>query len=167
MWQSVIRRFIIVTLIVTGTSIGIKNFNSDAIENSTIKNDTDVTQNLVSSRMTYGRFLEYLEMGWVKQVDLYDNSRNAIVQASSPELGNRPQTIRVEIPVGASQLINKLKEYNIDFDAHPVEDKNFLITIASNILLPILFISGLFYFFQNSENFPGGSNSSPMSLGKS
>jgi hypothetical protein len=36
--------------------------------------------------MTYGRFLEYLEMGWVKQVDLYDNSRNAIVQASSPEL---------------------------------------------------------------------------------
>jgi hypothetical protein len=35
--------------------------------------------------MTYGRFLEYLEMGWVKQVDLYDNSRN-IVQASSPEL---------------------------------------------------------------------------------
>ena len=70
--------------------------------------------------MTYGRFLEYLEMGWVKQVDLYDNSRNAIVQASSPELGNRPQSIRVEIPVGASQLIQKLKEYNIDFD----EDSN-------------------------------------------
>jgi cell division protease FtsH len=62
-------------------------------------------------------------MGWVKQVDLYDNSRNAIVQASSPELGNRPQTIRVEIPVGASQLIQKLKEYNIDFDAHPAEQK--------------------------------------------
>jgi cell division protease FtsH len=59
--------------------------------------------------MTYGRFLEYLEMGWV-QVDLYDNSRNAIVQASSPELGNRPQSIRVEIPMGASQLIQKLKE---------------------------------------------------------
>jgi hypothetical protein len=38
--------------------------------------------------------LEYLEMGWVKQVDLYDNSRSAIVQASSPELGNRPQSIQ-------------------------------------------------------------------------
>jgi len=92
---------------------------------------------------------------------------NAIIQASSPELGNRPQTIRVEIPVGASQLISKLKEYNIDFDAHPVENKNLLLTVASNLILPILFISGLFYFFQNSENFPGGSNSSPMSLGKS
>jgi cell division protease FtsH len=73
--------------------------------------------------MTYGRFLEYL-VGWVKQVDLYDNSRNAIVQASSPELGNRPQSIRVEIPMGASQLIQKLKEYN-NFDAHPAPRKVF------------------------------------------
>ena len=40
MWRIVIRSFIIVTLIVTGTSIGVKKFNSDAIE-STIKNDTD------------------------------------------------------------------------------------------------------------------------------
>jgi cell division protease FtsH len=117
--------------------------------------------------MTYGRFLEYLEMGWVKQVDLYDNSRNAIVQASSPELGNRPQTIRVEIPVGASQLIQKLKEYNIDFDAHPAEQKNLFVTIASNLLLPLIFIAGLVYFFQNSENFGGGSGQSPLSLGKS
>jgi len=132
-----------------------------------IRNTAQLNQNVVSSRMTYGRFLEYLEMGWVKQVDLYDNSRNAIIQASSPELGNRPQTIRVEIPVGASQLIQKLKEYNIDFDAHPAEQKNVFVSIASNILLPIIFITGLVYFFQNSENFGGGSGQSPMSLGKS
>jgi cell division protease FtsH len=132
-----------------------------------IRNTAQLNQNVVSSRMTYGRFLEYLEMGWVKQVDLYDNSRNAIIQASSPELGNRPQTIRVEIPVGASQLIQKLKEYNIDFDAHPAERKNLFVSIASNILLPIIFITGLVYFFQNSENFGGGSGQSPMSLGKS
>ena len=168
MWRNIIRNILLGILIVSITSIGIKKFSSNDIPNdSIVRNNTDVNQNLVNSRMTYGRFLEYLEMGWVKQVDLYDNSRNAIVQASSPELGNRPQTIRVEIPVGASQLISKLKEYNIDFDAHPVENKNLLITIISNILLPIIFISGLFYFFQNSENFPGGSNSSPMSLGKS
>ena len=132
-----------------------------------IRNTAQLNQNVVSSRMTYGRFLEYLEMGWVKQVDLYDNSRNAIIQASSPELGNRPQTIRVEIPVGASQLIQKLKEYNIDFDAHPAEQKNLFVSIASNILLPIIFITGLVYFFQNSENFGGGNGQSPMSLGKS
>ena len=132
-----------------------------------IRNTAQLNQNVVSSRMTYGRFLEYLEMGWVKQVDLYDNSRNAIIQASSPELGNRPQTIRVEIPVGASQLIQKLKEYNIDFDAHPAERKNLFVNIASNILLPIIFITGLIYFFQNSDNFGGNNNQSPMNLGKS
>ena len=98
--------------------IGVKQFNIVEFDTpqTTVNNKVELNSNVSSSRMTYGRFLEYLEMGWVKQVDLYDNSRNAIVQASSPELGNRPQTIRVEIPVGASQLIQKLKEYNIDFD---------------------------------------------------
>ena len=168
MWRNIIRNTLFGLIFAGLVLLGVKQFNSnETINPSTAKSNTEVNQNLVSSRMTYGRFLEYLEMGWVKQVDLYDNSRNAIVEASSPELGNRPQIIRVEIPVGASQLIAKLKEYNIDFDAHPTENKNLLITVASNILLPILFVGGLFYFFQNSEDFPGGSNSSPMGLGKS
>jgi cell division protease FtsH len=128
---------------------------------------TERAGNVSSSRMTYGRFLEYLEMGWVKQVDLYDNNRNAIVQASSPELGNRPQSIRVEIPVGASQLINKLKEYNINFDAHPAPQKSIFLTIASNLVLPLIFIAGLFFFFQNSDGFSPNSGAGPMSLGKS
>jgi cell division protease FtsH len=126
---------------------------------------TEITAASSGSRMTYGRFLEYLELGWVKQVDLYDNNRNAIVLASSPELGNRPQAIRVEIPVGASQLIQKLKEYNIDFDAHPLPQKSLLVTIASNLILPLVFIAGLIFFFQNSENSQNGM--SPMNLGKS
>jgi len=145
--------------------IGLKTFNVIGFDNNSSK--PELNTNLSSSRMTYGRFLEYLEMGWVKQVDLYDNSRNAIVQASSPELGNRPQSIRVEIPVGASQLIQKLKEYNIDFDAHPAPRKSIFITIASNLLLPIIFIGSLIFFFQNSDNFSPNSGSSPMNLGKS
>jgi len=97
-------------IILLGSS-AINPHNASALESpENIRNQAQTNQNIVSSRMTYGRFLEYLEMGWVKQVDLYDNSRNAIIQASSPELGNRPQTIRVEIPVGASQLIQKLKD---------------------------------------------------------
>nr|YP_010134221.1 cell division protein [Navicula veneta]QWM93711.1 cell division protein [Navicula veneta] len=145
--------------------IGLKTFNVIGFDNNSSK--PELNTNLSSSRMTYGRFLEYLEMGWVKQVDLYDNSRNAIVQASSPELGNRPQSIRVEIPVGASQLIQKLKEYNIDFDAHPAPRKSIFITIASNLLLPLIFIGSLIFFFQNSDNFSPNSGSSPMNLGKS
>ena len=146
--------------------IGLRTFNVLGVdEGQQVKQE--INANVSSSRMTYGRFLEYLEMGWVKQVDLYDNSRNAIVQASSPELGNRPQSIRVEIPVGASQLIQKLKEYNIDFDAHPAPRKSIFITIASNLLLPLIFIGSLIFFFQNSDNFSPNSSSSPMNLGKS
>lgn len=165
--RNLLRNILISLIALSVIALGLKNFDGPAIFDNN-KNATSTTiQTTASSRMTYGRFLEYLEMGWIKKVDLYDNGRNAIVEASSPELGNRPQIIRVEIPIGASQLISKLKQYNIDFDAHPAENKNLLIGIASNILIPIIFITGLFYLFQNSENFPGGSGSSPMSLGKS
>ena len=168
MGKQILRTILLGIIAISFIDLGIKTFNTESPENpDNIRNQTQLNQNVVSSRMTYGRFLEYLEMGWVKQVDLYDNSRNAIIQASSPELGNRPQTIRVEIPVGATQLIQKLKEYNVDFDAHPAEQKNLFLTIASNLLLPLIFIAGLVYFFQTSENFGNGSGQSPLNMAKS
>ena len=164
--RNTLQRVLIGLFLVACLFIGLRTFNVLGVDDSQ-QVKQEVNANVSSSRMTYGRFLEYLEMGWVKQVDLYDNSRNAIVQASSPELGNRPQSIRVEIPVGASQLIQKLKEYNIDFDAHPAPRKSIFITIASNLLLPLIFIGSLIFFFQNSDNFSSNSGSSPMNLGKS
>jgi cell division protease FtsH len=165
MGQKILRLILIGLILISIIDLSVKTFGIQNPES--IRNEAQLNQNIVSSRMTYGRFLEYLEMGWVKQVDLYDNSRNAVVQASSPELGNRPQSIRVEIPVGASQLIQKLKEYNIDFDAHPAPRKSIFLTIASNLLLPLIFIGSLIFFFQNSDNFGSNSGSSPMNLGKS
>jgi cell division protease FtsH len=163
--RNTIQKILIGLFLLACIFLGLRTFNVIGFNENQAK--PEVSTNVSSSRMTYGRFLEYLEMGWVKQVDLYDNSRNAIVQASSPELGNRPQSIRVEIPVGASQLIQKLKEYNINFDAHPAPKKSIFITIASNLLLPLIFIGSLIFFFQNSDNFSGNSGSSPMNLGKS
>ena len=143
--RNTIQKVLIGLFLLACIFIGLKTFNVIGFDETQSKSEANA--NVSSSRMTYGRFLEYLEMGWVKQVDLYDNSRNAIVQASSPELGNRPQSIRVEIPIGASQLIQKLKEYNIDFDAHPAPQKSIFITIASNLLLPLIFIGSLIFFF--------------------
>jgi len=165
--RNTIKKILIGLLISACIFIGIRMSNVTNILDNSTKTTTEINTNSTSSRMTYGRFLEYLELGWIKQVDLYDNSRNAMVLASSPELGNRPQSIRVEIPVGASQLIQKLKDYNIDFDAHPMPRKSLFVTIASNLILPLIFIGGLIFFFQNSENFSQNSGSSPMSLGKS
>jgi cell division protease FtsH len=53
----------------------VKTFNVGGLDENN-QSKSEVSVNVSSSRMTYGRFLEYLEMGWVKQVDLYDNSRN-------------------------------------------------------------------------------------------
>jgi len=121
-----------------------------------------------SSKMTYGHFLEYLDMGWVTKVDLYENGRMAVIQASSPELGNRPQQIRLEIPAGASQLITKLRNSNIDFDAHSnkVDTPN-----IGNFILP-LGLLGLVFLLLRPRMRRGGDSagSGPgqaMSLGKS
>jgi hypothetical protein len=73
--------------------------------------------------MTYGRFLEYLEMGWVKQVDLYDNSRNAIVQALVQNLKST-QSIRGKY-LWVLHNLSKVERIYINFDAHPAPRKVF------------------------------------------
>ena len=103
------------------------------LNNST--NNPDSKQNRASSKMPYGRFLEYLDMGWIKTVDFYENGRIAIIEASSPELGDRAQKIRVEIPVGAAPLIVKLREAKVDFTSHPSANYEGLFAVLSNIFI--------------------------------
>ena len=111
--------------------------------------------------MTYGRFLEYLEMGWIKQVDFYDNDHVAIVQTYTPELGNQ-QSVKVEIPMVASQLIPKLKDYNINFDAHSFPKKGLFLIMLDNVIIPILYIVFFISLFLSIEE-PKDSESSIMS----
>nr|YP_010865202.1 cell division protein [Campylaephora boydenii]WGT74043.1 cell division protein [Campylaephora boydenii] len=126
----------------------------------------EVNNNIASSRMTYGRFLEYLNMGWVKKVDIYDNGHTAIVEAIGPELGNRIQRIRVELPPSAPELIIKLKANHVDVDAHPIKTNSSLWSLISNLLFPLILITGLAFLFRRSNNSPGGPGQT-MSFGKS
>jgi len=129
-------------------------------------NNGEFSKNIASSRMTYGRFLEYLDMGWVKRVDLYDDGHTAIVEAIGPELGNRIQRIRVELPATAPELITKLRKANVDIDAHPNIDGNSSLGILGNLVFPILLIGGLAFLFRRSSNMPGGPGQA-MNFGKS
>ena len=126
----------------------------------------EVNNNVANSRMTYGRFLEYLDMGWVKKIDIYDNGHTAIVEAIGPELGNRIQKIRVELPASAPELISKLKENKVDLDAHPIKNTNSFWSLISNLLFPLLLITGLAFLFRRSNNNQSGPGQ-PMSFGKS
>jgi len=126
----------------------------------------DLNNNVASSRMTYGRFLEYLDMGWVKRVDMYDNGHTAIVEAIGPELGNRIQKIRVELPASAPELITKLRSQNIDLDAHPNKNNSAVWNLISNLFFPLLLISGLALLFRRSGSNSGGPGQA-MAFGKS
>ena len=129
-------------------------------------NNSEFSKNIASSRMTYGRFLEYLDMGWVKRVDLYDDGHTAIVEAIGPELGNRIQRIRVELPATAPELITKLRKANVDIDAHPNVEGNSSLGILGNLVFPIVLIGGLAFLFRRSSNMPGGPGQA-MNFGKS
>nr|YP_009313984.1 Cell division protein FTSH [Hommersandiophycus borowitzkae]SCW22238.1 Cell division protein FTSH [Hommersandiophycus borowitzkae] len=129
-------------------------------------NTSELNNNVASSRMTYGRFLEYLDMGWIKKVDMYDNGHTAIVEAMGPELGNRVQKIRVELPASAPELITKLRQAQIDIDAHPSKNNSAVLNLIGNLFFPLLFIGGLAILFRRSNNNPGGPGQA-MSFGKS
>jgi len=129
-------------------------------------NNSEFSKNIASSRMTYGRFLEYLDMGWVKRLELYDDWHTAIVEAIGPELGNRIQRTRVELPATAPELITKLRKANVDIDAHPNIDGNSSLGIIGNLVFPIVLIGGLAFLFRRSSNMPGGPGQA-MNFGKS
>nr|NP_045094.1 cell division protein [Cyanidium caldarium]O19922.1 RecName: Full=ATP-dependent zinc metalloprotease FtsH [Cyanidium caldarium]AAB82667.1 unknown [Cyanidium caldarium]WDB00221.1 cell division protein [Cyanidium caldarium] len=116
----------------------------------------DVVHNWSSSRMTYGRFLEYIDMNWVKKVDLYDNARTAIVDIINPDIKGEEQLVRVELPTFSSELVSKLKNKLIDFDAHPSSSNVNLVSWLSNLLLPLILIITLFFFFRRGNKSSSG-----------
>jgi cell division protease FtsH len=126
----------------------------------------EVSQNTASTRMTYGRFLEYLDANRVKAVDLYDGGRTAIVEAIDPDLENRMQRLRVDLPMNSPELIAKLRDSNISFDSHPIRNDGAVWGFLGNLVFPVLLISGLFLLFRRSNNMPGGPGQA-MNFGKS
>ena len=87
--------------------------NSNSIQQT--NNSAAISRNTAVSRMSYGRFIDYIDSGRVTAVDIYEGGRNAVVEAVDPELDNRVQKIRVDLPGLAPELINKLKEEGISF----------------------------------------------------
>ncbi|KAL4524246.1 hypothetical protein Ndes2437B_g05030 [Nannochloris sp. 'desiccata'] len=125
---------------------------------------------VASSRMSYSRFLEYLDMGRVKKVDLYENGTIAIVEAVSPELGNRVQRVRVQLPGTSTELLGKFREKNVDFAAHAnTEDGGAVfLNLLGNLAFPLLLVGGLFLLSRRGGGGMGpGGPGNPMQFGKS
>ncbi|EFJ24737.1 hypothetical protein SELMODRAFT_149856 [Selaginella moellendorffii] len=119
--------------------------------------------------MSYSRFLEYLDMDRVKKVDLFENGTVAIVEAVSPELGNRIQRVRVQLPGLNQELLQKFREKNIDFAAHiPQEDLgSTVVNLLGNLAFPLLLVGGLFLLSRRGGGGMPGGPGNPLAFGKS
>ena len=128
--------------------------------------NTGLSGNTANTRMTYGRFLDYLNTGRVSSVELYENGRTAIVDAIDPELDNRIQKLRVDLPANSPELITKLRDADVNFDYHPAGNEGAIWGLLGNLLFPIILIGALFFLFRRSNNMPGGPGQA-MNFGKS
>jgi hypothetical protein len=65
--RNLIQKLLLGLFLVACIIIGIKKANFGEFGTPQVStNKPEINSNVSSSRMTYGRFLEYLEMGWVK-----------------------------------------------------------------------------------------------------
>jgi len=126
----------------------------------------NLSRNTASTRINYGRFLEYLDAGRVERVDLFDGGRTAIVDAADPQLEGRIQRIRVDLPGSSPEFISKLREAKVDLEVHPIRNDGAIWGLLSNLIFPFLLIAGLFFLFRRSNNVPGGPGQA-LNFGKS
>jgi cell division protease FtsH len=111
--------------------------------------------NAANTRLSYSRFLEYLDEDLVRRVDIYDGGRTAVVAAIDPQLQNREQRARVDLPMYAPDLMNKLREANVDLAVYPPRNNGAIWGFLSNLIFPIALIGGLFFLFRRSSQMGG------------
>jgi cell division protease FtsH len=118
-----------------------------------------------SSRMSYSRFLQYLDKGAVEKVDLFENGTVAIAKIFNPTL-DKIQRVKIQLPGLPRELLRKMEEKNVDFAAHPMEINQgpAILDLLGNFAFPLILL-GSFLLRTSSTNTPGGPNL-PFGLGR-
>ncbi|XP_050271581.1 ATP-dependent zinc metalloprotease FTSH 6, chloroplastic [Quercus robur] len=111
-----------------------------------------------SSRMSYSRFLQYLDEGAVRKVDLFENGTVAIAEIFNPIL-NKIQRVKIQLPGLPQEFLRKMKEKNVDFAAHPMQVNWWpaILDLLGNLAFPLILL-GLLLLRTSSTNTPGGPN---------
>ncbi|XP_074305056.1 ATP-dependent zinc metalloprotease FTSH 6, chloroplastic [Silene latifolia] len=121
---------------------------------------------LVSNRISYSRFLKYLDEGVVRKVDLIENGQSAVVDIYNSAL-EKMQKVKVQLPGLPPELVRKMRDKNVNFSVNP-PDVNMgivLLDMLSNLAFPLMFL-GLLLYRSSNRNVPGGPNL-PFGLGRS
>jgi len=141
-------------------------FLSSSNVDSLKSNGTTVApRNSAVARVSYGRFLDYINSGRVTAVDIFEGGRNAVIETIDSDLVNKVQRLRVDLPGLTPELINILKNEGISFDVHPVKTAPPALGILGNLLFPAILIGGLILLARRSNGMPGGPGQA-MQFGK-
>lgn len=92
------------------------------------------------------------------------------MEAVSPELGNRIQRVRVQLPGTSAELLQKFRDKGVDFAAHSnTEDGGAVfLNLLGNLAFPLLLVGGLFLLSRRQSGGMGpGGPGNPLSFGKS
>ena len=127
---------------------------------------TVAPRNAAVARMSYGRFIDYVDAGRVTAVDIFDGGRTAVVEAVDPDLDNRVQRLRVDLPGLAPELVKNLKEQGISFDIHPPRTAPPALGLLGNLLFPLLLIGGLVLLSRRGGGGMPGGPGQAMQFGK-
>jgi len=141
-------------------------FLSSSNVDSLKSNGTTIApRNSAVARVSYGRFLDYINSGRVTSVDIFEGGRNAVIETIDSDLDNKVQRLRVDLPGLTPELINILKNEGISFDVHPVKTAPPALGILGNLLFPAILIGGLILLARRSNGMPGGPGQA-MQFGK-
>ena len=141
-------------------------FLSSSNVDSLKSNGTTVApRNSAVARVSYGRFLDYINSGRVTSVDIFEGGRNAVIETIDSDLDNKVQRLRVDLPGLTPELINNLKKEGISFDVHPIKSAPPALGIFGNLLFPAILIGGLILLARRSNGMPGGPGQA-MQFGK-
>lgn len=118
-----------------------------------------------SSRMTYSRFLQYLDEGDVKKVDLFENGTVAIAEIYNPTL-DKIQRVKIQLPGLPQELLTKMKDKNVDFAAHPMDVSWWpaIFDLLGTLAFPLILLGAL--LLRTSRNNPAGGPNLPFGLGR-
>ncbi len=141
-------------------------FLSSSNVDSLKSNGTTIApRNSAVARVSYGRFLDYINSGRVTSVDIFEGGRNAVIETIDSDLDNKVQRLRVDLPGLTPELITILKNEGISFDVHPIKTAPPALGVLGNLLFPAILIGGLILLARRSNGMPGGPGQA-MQFGK-
>ncbi|MDF5719319.1 MAG: ATP-dependent zinc metalloprotease FtsH [Rhizonema sp. PD37] len=114
--------------------------------------------------LTYGKLIQAIDKGEVKKVELDESEQIAKVYLNSPKDSPKSdqQPVQVRLLDQNTELINKLREHKVDFEAVPTGNSRAAVTLLFNLLWIIPLVALMLLFLRRSTN----ASSQAMNFGK-